>query len=132
MKKLKFTALLGIIILLLSGCSKDIESILIGTWNIDKRTESITVYHLNLSETATYYNEGTIVFKSGGKGNWTEKDGTRNSFIWSVDGKKLDIVKEGSKTTLTLTTTEKNKLVGEWKWSDYNGNLKEVYSLRRK
>lgn len=116
----------------MSSCTKDIESILVGTWNIDKITESLKVYHLNLSETATYYNEGTIVFKSGGKGSWTYKQGNTNSIIWSVDNKKLEIVEMGSKNTYTITSIEKNSLIWEFKWSDYNGSLNIKYYLSRK
>jgi len=100
----------GLILFAFSGCSKDDEDKfdIVGTWNVDK----VEIYvEGELMETIE--NDGTFTFNADGTGTVVDDEGT-DTFEWSLSGDKLTITDDEGITEVTLTTMERNKMVGEF------------------
>jgi hypothetical protein len=113
MKKTIYSLLVASVILMTS-CSKDIEKVLVGTWNVDKFSASIVGMPFFSVEVL---NDGTIEFKNNGKGTWKDKDGLVNNFSWISSNNKVTVDFEDEDTVVFDVLTNKKK---EQVWESTN------------
>lgn len=131
MKKLKLFAFIGLLAMVFTACEKDDEFTIVGKWNIDKTTLSLTLNGVPLGEDEVTLNDGWVEFESDGTG----VDDTNETFNWTLSGSDLTITYVDETMVLKLTTKEKNKVVGEYSESYTEDGLtiamKMVIELRR-
>jgi hypothetical protein len=98
-----------------SGCSKDDDFSMVGTW-----TQESSKFEINMGIpgmdgfTMEDNDPATIVFNADGTGTATDDEGT-DTFNWSLSGNELSITDPATNftTKLTLTTMTDKRVVGE-------------------
>lgn len=123
MKKMKLFAFLFAITLVFSGCSKDLEDMIVGKWNIDSMAWTMTFQ--GQTETETDLNVGTMEFKDDGTGT-VVIDGASDTFTWTAAEEILTI--DGT-DKWTVTTKEKKEMVLEQTTTEEGVTMKMVISL---
>ncbi len=93
-------------VVLMSSCSKDLETRLEGTWNVDRVTFTNS-FEPSLNYDIT--NDGTIEFKSDGTGKSTNKNGETSTFTWSASDDKVTFTPQGESTIVFDVETNKRK-----------------------
>jgi hypothetical protein len=123
MKKiLTLSAMLLVMAIIFTGCSKEktLQKRLVGTWNIDILSGTVTPSGGGAGTSYSYSNIGTFTFKDDGTGSSviTVSGQTENSnFNWVNTATTVTITESGhSPSIYTVSTNEKTKQV--WTYSD--------------
>jgi hypothetical protein len=124
MKKMKLFAFLFAITLVFSGCSKELEDMIVGKWNIDVMDVSVTM--AGQTQTSKELNVGTIEFKKDGTGSSVIGTDPAESFTWTAAEETITIDKT---ETYTVTTKEKKKMVLEQTATEDGVTYKIVITL---
>lgn len=93
-------------VLLLTSCSKDLESRLEGKWNVDKYEYKNSAFP-DFNTTIT--NDGTIEFRGDGTGVAIDKNGESDNFTWSSTDDKVTIKVTGQSAIVFTSVTNKRK-----------------------
>jgi hypothetical protein len=110
MRKLRLLAFVGALAIIFSACEKDEDFTIVGKWNVDKTTISLSLNGIPLGEDEVSVNDGWIEFKSGGTGIYDDS----GTFNWTLSGSNLTITDPEETIVLKLTKMEENKVVGEF------------------
>ncbi len=111
MKNVKNLLILIAVAFTFAACT-NLEKILIfqdGIWNVDQRTNEVYVSGiLNVSQTDTLKDDGTIIFNKNLTGSYTEGDGDTGTFTWAYDkeAEVLTVVEDGDSLFYDVIDTE--------------------------
>ncbi len=116
MKSVKMFAAMffAAIVLTLTGCSKDPEDLIIGTWNATKviatytydgNTETETETFKEGEAQMTFKDNGTVVIKSTDNGVASEETGS-----YDVDDNKITLTSEGQSMTGDIVSIDKKEM----------------------
>ncbi len=102
------------LVLTLTGCSKDPEDLIIGTWNATKVITTTTMAGNSETETETFKEgesqmtfkeDGTIIIKSTEDGTSVEESGK-----YTVDDHKITITAEGQSLSGDIVNIDKKEM----------------------
>ena len=102
------------LVLTLTGCSKDPEDLIIGTWNATKAIATYSYGGNTQTETETFKEgesqmtfkeDGTVVIKSTDNGEVSEETGS-----YTVDDHKITLTAEGQSMTGDIVSIDKKEM----------------------
>jgi len=129
MKKIMFGALIALITVSFSSCTKNLSDTLVGTWNVTEVKAEPTS-----GSASSTTNAGTMTFASGGSGSYSIIwFGTTSSgnFTWTAADNGANVTISGFTIVsgaYTVITNQKKKQV--WQRLDSNGT-KYTYTLEK-
>jgi hypothetical protein len=103
------------LLLVFSGCKKDLNTVLTGVWDVDK-----IVYTGNGIPDETAGNQGTIEFKSDKTGIYTDQSAVANSFSWTPSSDNKSITLDFATFIRTYTVTVNTSGKQQWELSMVN------------